>query len=118
MSDHICDKALTIEQHGKDIANLFEGRNETDGKVAQMETTLFGAERNGGGFIKETRETLEVVRLAVTTGSQATSDLSSAVKRLTDRTTGLREILKVTLPPVMVGLMGILMWWLTNGRAP
>ncbi|HAM40190.1 MAG TPA: hypothetical protein DCP69_02330 [Candidatus Omnitrophica bacterium] len=32
-----------------------------------METTLFGAdrERNGGGFIKETVETLEVIRAAV-----------------------------------------------------
>ncbi len=97
MSDlHRCDQADYLRQ--------------IDGRLTEMETTLFGAERNGGGFIKETRDTMLVV---LTFGSRIDA-LSQQIKELASKKGGIREILKVVLPPCVVGLMAILLWWLSR----
>jgi len=94
MSDHICDKALTIEQHGKDIANLFEGRNALTGRMTQMETTLYGAERNGAaGFLKEMRVVTDV--------------MAGQVKTLVDKKAGLRSMMLAAIPSLIVGAVTI-----------
>ncbi len=97
MSDlHRCDQADYLRQ--------------IDGRLTEMETTLFGAERNGGGFIKETRDTMLVV---LAFGSRIDA-LSQQIKELASKKGGIREILKVVLPPCVVGLMAILLWWLSR----
>ncbi len=97
MSDlHRCDQADYLRQ--------------IDGRLTEMETTLFGAERNGGGFIKETRDTMLVV---LAFGSRIDAR-SQQIKELASKKGGIREILKVVLPPCVVGLMAILLWWLSR----
>jgi hypothetical protein len=90
MSDiHTCSKASTID--------------DIDTRVIEMETTLFGAARNGGGFIKETRETLEVVRKGVDTLSGDIRDLRYTLKGMR----GFKAWVKVTLPPVLTAAAAV-----------
>lgn len=94
MSEHLCDKGLIIEQHGRDIAALFSEKNDLDGRLTEVETTLYGAARNGGGFIKETKETLEVVRLGVAT-------MSGQIKELSERKQSRTSMLVASLPALV-----------------
>ena len=74
-----------------------------DGRVHEVETTLFGAARNGGGFIKETKETLEVVRIGVDTVATEVRDIRSELKAMS----GFASWLKVTLPPVLTAAAAV-----------
>ena len=91
MSDiHTCSKASTID--------------DIDTRVIEMETTLFGASRNGGGFIKETRETLEIVRAGVDTLSSEVRDIRYTLKSMR----GFKAWVKVTLPPILTAAAAVL----------
>lgn len=105
MPDHLCDKTLMIEQYGKDIANLFEGKNQLTGRMTEMETTLYGAERNGnGGFLKEMRDT-----------AQAVNSTAGLVKMLMDRKTGARSIVVASIPSLIMAIVTIATVILTRG---
>jgi hypothetical protein len=90
MSDIHCDKGNVID--------------DIDTRVIEMETTLFGAARNGGGFIKETRETLEVVRKGVETLSSEVRDIRYTLKSMR----GFKAWIKVTLPPIWTAAAAVL----------
>lgn len=97
MSDHnsfVCPNEKTIESHGRQISELFEQGRDREFRMTEMETTLFGHERNGGGFIKDTKETMEVVRLGISTLSSKVDDLCSKREdKRTFRTTVLPALL-------------------------
>lgn len=100
MPEHPCDKALIVEQHGRDIANLFAEKNDLEGRLTEVEVTLYGAERNGGGFIKETKETLDLVRIGVNT-------VSEQMRELRDRKRSRGEVAAVVLPPLVTGAIAL-----------
>ncbi len=77
-------------------------------RVTEVETTLFGATRNGGGFIGETRDTFEVVRRGIETMGGEVRDLRDSVKDLARRGKGIVKILEVSVPPLIVGILSVL----------
>lgn len=112
MPDHICDKAPIVEQHGRDIAHLFSEKNEVASRLIEVETVLFGAERNGGGYFKTherqheeedmaLKETMEIVRVGMKTIADQQTELGKKVAKLTDRRHTLRRLAESVLPPAI-----------------
>ena len=69
--------------------------------MTEMETVLFGHERNGGGFIRETKETMEIVRAGQATQNAQTAELTKKVEQLCDKKAGWRRAVEVTLPALI-----------------
>ena len=79
-----------------------------------METTLYGAERNGGGFIKEVRDAAIATKEAIEQTRDNESAIEAKLTVLMDRRGGLREIAKVSLPPLLVGAASVIAVLLTR----
>jgi hypothetical protein len=116
--EHLCDKAAVVSQQGNQIAELFSGRRDLEKRVTEMETTLFGAERNGGGWIKETKATLDEMNQGMSTLQSSTKDI---IAKLNDQDSGKNrsvEVLKAALTPIATIVVLILTWILTKGKVP
>lgn len=100
MTEH-CDKVLIIEEHGRRLTSLEDGHEEHAGRIGEMETTLYGAERNGGGFIKETRDTLTIVREGVGTIANRVAAVEHSLDKLIDKRSGMRKLATTVLPPLI-----------------
>lgn len=83
-------------------------------RLSEVETTLFGATRNGGGFIAETRETMEIVGKGIDAIGCEVRDLQASVKELARRGKGLIRVLEVSIPPIIVGAGTVLAVVLTK----
>jgi hypothetical protein len=106
MPEHPCPNNKIIEKHGEDIGVLFEKLNRTVERMGEIETTLFGAERNGGGFFKSherlheeenmaLKETLEVVQLGMKTISEQQHEQGKRISKLLDKGRFAREMAKL-----------------------
>lgn len=111
MSDvnHICDKGLIVTSIQGSIRELYEHKNDHDRRLTEMETTLWGAERHGGGFIKETGESLQ----GISSGFQALLGtivgIGKSIERLESRVDRIPEILvkPKTRPEMVVAIAPI-----------
>lgn len=74
-----------------------------NGRMSEVETTLFGAKRDGQGFLKDTRETLEVVRTGMDSVSAEVRDIRSQLKSMR----GWKAWAKTTLPPVLTAVAAV-----------
>jgi len=112
MSDHFCDKVLTIQTHSAQIDELFAQGRDREHRLTEIDTELHGTTRNGGGYLAahrreheeaevELKETMEVLRAGLQTLAGQASELSVKVKELCDRKTGLREMLRASLPALI-----------------
>lgn len=113
MADHpfVCPNEKTIESHGRQINELFEQGRRREGRLTEIETVLFGAERNGGGFIKmherthaeekqELREVLDVLRKGQDTQYHLVTEQGKKISQLTERNWWKKfvELMKVAAP--------------------
>ena len=91
MSDHFCDKALTIQSHTSQLDELFAQGRDRERRIVEIDTELHGTPRNGGGYIQnhdrmhreadvELKETFEVLRAGAVSTAGQLSALSAAVK--------------------------------------
>ena len=78
----VCDKALIVEEHGDQIKALTATVERNGGRIQTMEDTLYGPARNGGGFVKETRETLEIVRKGVETATNNVTESRGEIREV------------------------------------
>lgn len=108
MSDHHCDKVMTIESHGREIGELYEQGRDREARMTEMETVLFGHERNGGGFIRETKETMEIVREGQASQSALYGDMAKKVDKLLDKKQGWREVARAVLPAVVTAAAAVI----------
>lgn len=83
-------------------------------RLGEVETTLFGATRNGGGFLTETRETFEIVRKGIDSIGCEMRDLQGTVKELARRGKGIIKVMEVSIPPIIVGVGTVLAVVLTK----
>lgn len=113
MAEHpfLCPNEKTIESHGREIAELYAHGRDREARMNEIETTLFGAERNGGGYLKmhaelheaerkELRETLEVLRKGQDTQAWKADEQGRKLDKLSQRDFWgkLMEFLKVAAP--------------------
>ena len=91
---------------------------ELDNRVGEIETTLWGAERNGdarSGFVAESRDTMEIVRKGVSTLDGRMTKVEGKLGKILDRMSGWRTLLVASIPALIVAGFSFLAVMLTRG---
>jgi hypothetical protein len=89
-----------------------------DGRIRDIETALWGAERNGddrSGFIAETRDCMEVIRVGLETANGRVARVEQSVVKLVSKWSGWRAVLRASIPPLIAGGFSALIVILSRG---